>query len=480
MSKILWIMNKYAGKEKAEKYYPFFLKFVQDEMNAKGHQLNFVFFSNLFVPFTLSKGDFFYNSDNYSNLSKKQLQNEAIRIEKEYSITFKQSYFPDLIQTSKKINARDITLNEKEFNDLDYLIPRFMFLEDLILSHSCDVIFSDCSPEAEMEFGRVIGNKYKKIILKAYEGGALGRTVFLQHFEFGHDRLVEAPYNNKFTYHDAEGFCDDFIRNKRLPYTFPEKYVEKRSIIQLLTDGYKEKSIFNFNFWLINYSYSFFKNILFSFYLWFEENIIKQLIHDKYVPEVPYFFIGFHLNQESTMVLRSMPYVNQISLVEMISRVLPYGYYLYVRGHPHWPKTFAASYLYRVKKFPNVRLISDKISIHEIIQNSKGVLTYNSTTAIESLIYGKPVLSFASNIYYKHHPGVDFCSNLYELGAKLSMLVNREVLRTDTYKYLSKIMNVSIDLELGSYYILSEEDAKEKAERLARFLILSINWCKIN
>lgn len=480
MANILWIVNKYTIGKKDEKFYPVFLKYIQEELNKKGHQLSFVFFSKSFIDSVLSQNNFMYDEDRYTNLKYNDLQIEAARIEKEYNFTFKQAYFPDIIQTSKFQNGRKISMPEEEFNNLNHLIGRFLFLENLILTQKFDVIFSDVSPEAEMEFGRAIGNKHNIMVLKSSEGNALGRSVFSQYFEFGKDRLVEAATNLDFTYNDAEKFCEDFIKNKRPPYIYSPKYSEKQSLKIKLLNKLKNKGVRSFSSWIILYPFLFLKKQLFNIYLWIEGNFIKPLIQDKYDPKVPYVFIGFHLNIESTMALRSMPYMNQTVLVEMISRVLPYGHFLYIRGHPHWPKTFPVSYLLKAKKFPNVRLISDKISIHEIIQNSSGILTYNATTGIESLIYGKPVLSFAPNIYYKQHPGVDFCSNLFDLGAKLSVLVNKEVKKEDTYKYIHKIMQLSHNIELGSYNILSDMDAKDKAERFTTHFLAAINWCRNN
>lgn len=471
MASILWIVNKYIVGKKDEKFYPIFLKNIQEELNKKGHQLSFVFFSQSFNESVLSGNNYFYELEKYSDRSFSDLQFEASRIEREYSFTFKQAYFPDIIQTSK--NVRKIDVPEKKLNDLNHLIGRFIFLENLVLSKNFDAIFSDVCPEAEMEFGRAIGHKHQKLVLKSSEGSAFGRTIFLQQFEFGKERLVEAIYNINFKYDDAVKFCEDYIKNKRAPYTFAQKYSEKYSIKSRLLNRLKKRDFF--------YPISYLKRQLFNFYLWGEQTFIKPIIRDKYNPNVPNIFLGFHLNLESTMVLRSMPYVNQTVLIEMISRVLPFGHILYIREHPHWPKTFPARYLFKAKQFPNVRLISDKISIHKIIQNANGILTYNATTGIESLIYGKPVLSFAPNIYYTHHPAVDFCSNLFELGVKLTELINKDVAKEDTYKFIQKIMQVSNELEeIGSYCILSEKDAEYKAIKFSTHLVSAINWCENN
>jgi len=109
------------------------------------------------------------------------------------------------------------------------------------------------------------------------------------------------------------------------------------------------------------------------------------------------------------------------------------------------------------------------------LRNARGVLVYNSTTGIEALMHGKPVLSFASNIYYKHHPAVLHCTDLYELGEKLTQLVNTKVDRNDTIKYLQKMRRISIDFLLGSDMFLSEEDAKEKAIKYSQLMIKGIN-----
>ena len=317
-------------------------------------------------------------------------------------------------------------------------------------------------------------NKLKKIVLKTGEGSALGRTIIRRSLNFGKDQLVE-PDMNKFGLNEAELFCKDFIKNKRLPYTRPKKNISSKSFVIKIVERIKTKSFTHLVLWPL----FFLKRNLISLYLFGERTILKPLIYDKYDPNSSYLFIGFHLNQESTMVLRAQPYTNQTVLVEMLSRTLPFNHFLYVRAHPHWPNRYTYKYLSKLKEFPNVRLLSEKTSIHDIIKNSKGIITYNATTGIESLIYGKPVLSFASNIY-KDHPAVDYCGDLFQLGLKLSQLVNRNVKNSDTISYISKINRISIDFLLGSSLFLSELDSNDKALIFSEFLDKSILWCKNN
>jgi len=473
MKKVLWIMNKYVRGDKAEKYYPYFLKYLQDELVKNDCEMHFVFFSKLMKKSIIGKNNHFFNSGVYEKLNDQDIDTEARRIEKKYAFTFKQAWFPDILQVSKKQNGRKISVPEIELNDLRPLVKKFLYIESLIISKNINTIFSDVSPEAEMEFGRAIGQKHNIPVLKSYEGSFLGRTILLQHTKFGKDQLVEYEIHKNYSIDDAAQFLNDFIDNKRPPYLSVQRFNYKESLLTKIARKIKsdKKKI-------AAYSIKLLWKPIYNFWLWFESSIIKQFIYDEFEPDRPYLFFGFHLNQESTMGLRSMPYVNQAALVEILSRVLPYGYTLYVREHPHWPKTFPVRYLRKCKSYPNVRLLSPKISIHDIIKDSRGVLVYNSNTGIEALMYSKPVLSFASNIYYKHHPAVLHCSDSYELGAKLSELINLTVNEEDTYKYLKKMMGISIDLVIGSYFFLSEEDSRKKAIKFSKYLIGAIAFCK--
>lgn len=474
MKKLLWIMNKYVGGNKSDLYYPYFLSKTQEELDKRGIQLSFLFFSDLLANNDLIHNKHVFKAEEFNKLNSDDLINEANRIEKEYNFTFKQAYFADIVQTFETQNGRKITVPENEFQDLSFLVPRFLFLENLVKEKNFDVIFSDVSPEAEMEFGRAIGNKLNKIVLKSSEGSALGKTVLLQSLGFGNDRLVEAKMSN-FSEKDAEKFCNDFIENQRLPYIRPVKNIPDRSITGRLRNRLIQKDYFFFLSWPFKI---FWRRLLKLYYL-FERKVLKSTLYDTFDPNTPYLFIGFHLNQESTMVLRAQPYTNQTALVEMISRVLPYNYTLYVRAHPHWPDTYPYSYLAKMKEYPGVKIISDKISVHKIIKNAKAILTYNATTGVESLIYGKPVLSFASNIY-KQHPAVDYCGDLFELGKKLAKIINMSVDHKDTLSYIAKMKSVSIHFLLGSDFFLSKEDSVEKAIVFSEFIRKSILWCKTN
>jgi hypothetical protein len=472
MTKVLWILNKYVTGNNDERYYPEFLFHLQDELSKVDIQLHFILFSDQMKIKNEKPLKYlhYYRAENYDNISSKQLDLEANRIESEYEFTFKQAWFPEILQISKHQNNRKIGVPEAELNDLGPLVKKFLFLENVISKEKIFVIFSDVSPEAEMEFGRAIGLKYKIKVIKSYEGSFLGRTVLLKHSKFGKDDLIVAQNQNPPKREAVELFIDQYISNQGQPSYLSMKRLEQHISVseRLLTKISKKK-------WkIIALPFDYLNRALYNLWLSFESSVLKRLIYDKYISNDLYFFMGFHLNQESTMGLRSLPYVNQIALLEMISRVLPFKYKLYVREHPHWPKTFPFRYLNKVKSLPNIKLLSPNVPIHDILKNSRGALVYNSNTGIEALMHGKPVLSFASTIYFKHHPAVLYCDDLFQLGEKLIQLLKTSVKREDTIVYLQKMYQVSVDYLMNSYYFTSEEDAKKKAISFAEMLNTAI------
>lgn len=470
MVKVLWVINKYIVFDDYENNYLIFLETLQENLLKYEIELHYIFFNKKLFKKIDKPNNHYFNTSNFQNLSDIEVEKIGLEIEKKYKFTFKQSSFADIIQNvNSHKNQRNIHIPFKYFNNFKQEIENFQNIETIILEKNIDVIFSDVSPESEMEFGRIIGNYYNKIVIKDYEGAFLGRSVFLKSKNFGLDEVINCDLNNELTYNESQNFINDYIKNKKLPYSYPSKTTDKKqfNIFNLLTN-----KLFNKN--ILKDVYRIFMN----FYYFCETNFFKKLSYDSFDKDLNYFFFGLHLNQESTMVLRSQPFTNQIVLLEMLSRVLPINHYIYVREHPHWKSTFPLTYLIKVKKLNNIKLISPDISIHEILSNSKGVITYNSTTGIESLFYEKPVLSFASNIYYKNHTSVFFCNNLYLLGENLINLLNTKVDKDETIKYLQKMHKCSYNFWLGSYFFITIEDAINKADLFSIYLSKAIKTCK--
>ena len=387
MKKVLFILNKHCGLEKTEIFFQEFLTNFQKELINHEIELSYVFFSKNLKGINV-ENKCVYEKEKFIHLTKKDISIEAKRIEKEYKFTFKQSFFPDILQTFKGQDGTVLTPPEFFFNELKPLVTKFLYLEDLIKKNNYDIIFSDVSPEYEMEFGRIIGNKLNKIVLKEYLGAALGNTVILKCNNFGNFEWIEVQGDQKFDLKSTEIFIETFLKFKKDPYT---KFFASSPKLSLI-DKLKSKSLSSLVFFPLILLKKFHNSTL----IFFNKILKKVLLYDKLNIQDEYLFFGFQLSIESTVTYKAFPYTNQIALIEMISRVLPYNHFLYVREHPHWPEYYSYKFLKTLKSFPNVKIISPEISIHDILSKSKGVITLKSTTGVEELMHGKHVLSFSS------------------------------------------------------------------------------------
>ena len=458
MKKVLFILNKHCGLEKTEMFYPEFLINFQSELISQDIELSYVFFSENLKGINV-QNKCVYEKEKFIHLTKNDISIHAKRIEKEYKFTFKQAFFSDILQTFKGQDGTILSPPDIFFNELKPLVTKFLYLEALIKKKNYDIIFSDVSPEYEMEFGRIIGNKFNKIVLKEYLGAALGNTVIVKCNDFGDFKWIEAQGDQKFGLKSTEIFIETFLKFKKDPY---KKFFSSSPKLSLI-DKLKSKSLSSLVFSPLILLKKFY-NLTFIFFNKILKNI---LLYDKLNIQDEYLFFGFQLLTESTVTYKALPYTNQIALIEMISRVLPYNHFLYVREHPHWPEYYSYKFLKTLKSFPNIKIIGPEISIHDILSKAKGVVTLNSTTGIEALIHGKPVLSFSSNLYQGYHSSAITCSNLFELGKKLVELINTDVSQQETISYINRLKNNSLSISLGSYNFYSNKDSQNKANIFA-------------
>jgi hypothetical protein len=132
-----------------------------------------------------------------------------------------------------------------------------------------------------------------------------------------------------------------------------------------------------------------------------------------------YFYFPLHYQPEATTVPLAGIYANQELIIDMISKLLPSDYYLYVKEHPvYWKikdrrdsiKEWRNEEFYRnIKQYKNVRLINYSYNSEELIGMSAAVVTATGTAGLESLTKGKNVLAFG-NAYYRDIPGVYYVS----------------------------------------------------------------------
>jgi Capsule polysaccharide biosynthesis protein len=113
----------------------------------------------------------------------------------------------------------------------------------------------------------------------------------------------------------------------------------------------------------------------------------------------PFVYFPLHVTDDYK-ITRVIPHcVDQVSLVEQVADALPVGHDLVLKEHPMSLGRNSLSLLRRLRRRPNVRLVTPHTNTHELIRRSEAVAVISSTVGLEALLYEKPVLTLGQPFY---------------------------------------------------------------------------------
>ena len=110
-----------------------------------------------------------------------------------------------------------------------------------------------------------------------------------------------------------------------------------------------------------------------------------------------FIYFPLHYPVDSQLLLRGRPFTNQIALIELLIELLPYGYKLIVKEHPHARGLIRYRELKRIAKSDRVVLLNPTVNSHEIFDKIKATFIINSTVGVESLYRNIPVFNLGMN-----------------------------------------------------------------------------------
>lgn len=131
-------------------------------------------------------------------------------------------------------------------------------------------------------------------------------------------------------------------------------------------------------------------------------NDYQNMIKDK-IPQGDYFVYLFHLQPEYTVDGIAMDYFNQVNLVSGIARLLPVNVKLIVKENPRGigklnrPKNYYSDLV----RQPNIIFLDHNYDSHELLKNSKALITLSGTAGIEAMLFNKPVFVLGDIFYRK-------------------------------------------------------------------------------
>ena len=144
-----------------------------------------------------------------------------------------------------------------------------------------------------------------------------------------------------------------------------------------------------------------------------EKRQIKILLHQNVFLKTNYkndkfFLYPLHYQPESSTSVYATYYTDQLNTIKNIAFALPLSYKLYVKEHPASIGLRTGEFYKKIKRIPNVVLVSAHENVAELIKNSSGVVVLTGTIGLEAALSGKPSYVLGTTLY-SYHP---FCRKL--------------------------------------------------------------------
>lgn len=177
-----------------------------------------------------------------------------------------------------------------------------------------------------------------------------------------------------------------------------------------------------------------------------------------------YVYMPLHLIPESTTFVKAPFYINELNIIEQVSKSLPIGWKLYVKEHQAMLGERSYDFYKMIKRFPNVKLV--QINYYKDpkpwIEKAKGVITITGTGAYESAMLGKKTIIFG-DVPFKLIEGISRVNSFEDL-PKFFASFGRINNTKSCAAYIAAIKSVGMEINLKYLITEGEKILKEDKE----------------
>jgi len=174
-----------------------------------------------------------------------------------------------------------------------------------------------------------------------------------------------------------------------------------------------------------------------------------------------YIYFPLHLVPESSTFVKIPLYVNELLLLEAISKSLPINWKLYVKEHQSMIGQRNIDFYKKASKFHNVKIVKNNFykDPKPWIEKSLGVVTITGTSAFEASMLNKPAIVFGK-VFYNVISGIKFVNNIEKLEQMFKLIETGNWNKDNTIDcavYLKTIKELGTYLDIRSLIKLSQK-----------------------
>jgi hypothetical protein len=196
----------------------------------------------------------------------------------------------------------------------------------------------------------------------------------------------------------------------------------------------------------------------------------KKLLNRHYIkelPDEPYVYYPFHVPLDFQLTTRCPQYLDQLYIVDYISRKLPYGHLLLVKEHPASVGAYSYSRIKEISRLGNVRIMNPAMNSYDIINRAQCVVTVNSKVGAEAIMQRRPVVTLGVSFYRGKGLTVDVdevsqLPRAIEEASKMHPLEEEKVV-----EFLAKVYRWS---RPGELFLSTSDNVEKYSDSLMQFL----------
>jgi len=218
----------------------------------------------------------------------------------------------------------------------------------------------------------------------------------------------------------------------------------------------KNPILFNSSIKLIKFT---FKVELLRWYLMGKNNFFKDPEND-----AKYVYMPLHVIPESSTFVHAPYYMDELNIIQQVSKSLPVGWVLYVKEHQAMVGERNLDFYRKVNRLQNVKMVT--LNYYDDpkpwIENSIGVITITGTSALEAALLGKRSIIFGK-VPFSVIEGISLVSNFNDLPHLISSFGEVDNIQACA-SYLATVKKIGTEVRLN--YLMEEGEKILKGKKM--------------